>query len=266
MLYRRTTILSLAMAGLLGVFSVKEASALQFGLADNDDEPEEIERDYKGNQWGGMGSFNAGWMPFDPDHLNEIITQDFGDIPIGDLEFPEMGPSLRKLGGGGGAYIKDIYLGGKGSSFASFGVEEDVEVSLLGGYGQFQAGYSLWHNPYLSLTPLVGYGVGGYTIEFESDAPPFGGIRTEETDAVHYLDLSAKLDFFPMNMDSYSKTGFYLGLMAGYLYNLNDTEYRTYNLPEPLNESLPAMDISGFYVKISIGGGGIITDRRESIF
>ena len=235
---------------------------------EEEDIPEQQElpkADYSGNLWGGLGGFFPGWMPFDAGGINTALNGEIDQyLPDHDINFPEIGSSLRKLGGGGGAYIKDFYFGGTGSSFASFGVEDDVKVSLLGGYGEFQVGYAVWHNPSMILTPLIGYAGAGYILEFESDKEPFNGIRNEETEGMHILNFSLKWDFFPMSLDSYSKNGIYIGVQGGYMLNLSNEKWRTNNLP--FEKRIPTAEFGGPYIKLSIGGGGLLTDRRESMF
>lgn len=205
---------------------------------------------------GGFGYFMSGYQAFDLSGMNRQLI---------DMGYPELPTGSFSIGGGGHFLLKNWLIGGEGFGLPGSSVGNDnYMANHAGGYGFFNLGYLLWHTPSFFLYPVVGFGGGGMTLnlkEKEEQTTSFPDILASPGREVNLqnggfmLNLSVLANYMILGEKSAGYSGgFILGVKAGYILNIGGTDW--YQNNEKLNDA-PSSGISGPYVGIVIGGGGM---------
>jgi len=206
--------------------------------------------------WGGVGYFESGLVFFNFNDINKAFKN---------ADFPELTTPSISMGGGGHAVIANFIVGGEGHGyFGAITQNEHYKVSHGGGYGFFNLGYLVMNTPTTKLYPMVGLGGGSITVSItdrEQIPDSFDEILTSPARQSHIytggftMNFSLSSDFFVMGQRSDQVSGgFFVGIRAGY--NLQLSGYNWY-LDEQTLSGSPGSGMSGPYIRLTIGGGGI---------
>lgn len=214
----------------------------------------------KKQNYGGVGYFMVGYSGLQMDELN----QSFKSAGI-----PELATGAISIGGGGHYIYKNFIIGGEGHGLAGASAENsEYKTSHSAGYGFFNLGYVVLQGKAINLYPLLGIGGGGMTVSVTDKSK----LTNSFDDVLHdparesYLNtggflmnfsLSSDYFFAGSKSDKYS-SGFFIGLKVGYILNLTGNDW--YFSGNKLDNS-PKAGISGPYIRIVIGGGGIGTSN-----
>lgn len=201
---------------------------------------------------GGKGYFAIGWSALDLGPLNDFLAAS------GYRRFSE---DFLTLGGGGYAVLGRFVIGGQGHGYLGEGQDvplgiENFRTDLSAAMGFVDLGWVLWSHGGCSLTPMVGLGGGGLTLQIDAlTAPTFGevlaqpGHRSTLSTGGFLLDLGASFDFLLQGEDG---GGPLFGVRVGWVlapieggWELEDREIA----------GGPELGVTGPYVRILLGGG-----------
>jgi hypothetical protein len=203
---------------------------------------------------GGMGYASIGNAWINNNRINEQLTGN---------GFAAFSPASMMVGGGGFGIIRNFMIGGEGAVITPNQINATgFKAALTSGYGMFQFGIlpQRSRSPFM-IYPVWGLGYGGTRYRHEID-----GISSE----VPYVAVSdqwfmkAELNIatFPL---THTKRGQYAGFCgiftAGFLMNPSSQSWIE-STPNPLGIEPAQAYTSGWYVKFSIGGGGIGPHRK----
>jgi hypothetical protein len=174
--------------------------------------------------------------------------------------FEAFGPSMPSWGGGGMFVLNNFLIGGQGAGFFSQTTKSDNSSAILrAGYGQASFGYLFRTNKRSVLLPVIGIGGGGMDITVGPDNSP-GDFSSQLNNPVGTMNaqaggwfLSAELTYNYFFL-AQELQGFFIGARAGYRYAPNDWKF---NCNGQSFTGSPGVNLSGPYVTILIGGGGI---------
>jgi len=207
--------------------------------------------------YGGSGYFMTGYSRMDPAALNARFSEQ--GLPA----LPEGGWFL----GGGGHYIfRNLILGGEGGGvISSPATGPRYNVTSSGGYGFLNVGYVVLSRGSILAYPLVGAGGGGMSVLITDRTGLPDSFDALLRDPVHQsllmhggfmMNFSVGIDWFVGGGQEGSGTGGWLvGLKAGYLLDTADDNWM---LDDRKLTGAPAAGMSGFYVRITLGGGGFV--------
>ncbi len=207
-----------------------------------------------GRGFGGLGYFQPG--------VTFRMPNDLGTELNGFLREREDYQQVGLLLGGGGfvKVLNKLIVGGGGTALLYPQVEGSTSiVKLAGGGGGLNLGYVLYEKPNWLGYPFIGIGGFAYAMEVEN----FGSLVNQghfyippgETLMINseliYLDVGVNL--FRLLFAS-GDGGPALGVSVGYMQKIYGTVWETdegYNL-----DNLSDPQLSNFYLKLSLGGGG----------
>jgi len=206
--------------------------------------------------YGGFGYFMSGYQGF---NLGEMNTR------LKDYGYPEVENGSVTIGGGGHYLLKNWLLGGEGFGLLGGSVENsDYRVVHAGGYGFLNVGYLAYRSPSFMLYPVLGIGGGNLTLYLKDK-----NLFTESFDTMLEnpgresiiatggfllkFSLMANYIFAGVKENEHSG-GFVLGVKTGYIYNVSGDNW---SLSGSNLNGAPKAGMSGPYVSIVIGGGGI---------
>lgn len=122
---------------------------------------------------GGKGYFAIGWSVLDLGPLNDALVAS---------GYPRFSEDFLSLGGGGYCVIGRFVIGGQGHGYlgearnATFGTQ-NYRSDLSAGMGFVDLGWVLWSGGGCALTPMIGLGGGGMSVEIQAlTAPTFGEV------------------------------------------------------------------------------------------
>ncbi len=205
---------------------------------------------------GGTGYFTMGYSIDKLDGFNEMFQKN---------GFPEIDRNGIFMGGGGNFIVNNFIIGGEGGGVIKPSSSNDrYQINLSSGYGFLNLGYAIFNNKSLLMYPVIGFGGGGSSVlitDFNAVSTDFNEIlnnpqrQTMLTGGGLLINLSVNSDwFFAATKNDKFTGGWLLGIKAGYIFNINHDKWYLNNT---LITNTPTADMSGFYIKISIGGGGI---------
>jgi len=210
------------------------------------------ENSNSGKIYGGVGYFQTGYSFFNLNNLNDLLSSS---------GMPELQNGSVSFGGGGHSIINSFIVGGEGHGLiGSSSTNAEFSVSQGGGYGFFNIGYLALQKSFLTLYPILGIGGGGYsiTITDRTNLPTnFNDLLANPQNQStlnkggFMLNFSLGTDFF---LTGDANGGFIIGLRAGYLLELNKNKW--YIADQELAGG-PDAGISGPFIRLTIGGGGI---------
>jgi len=197
--------------------------------------------------YGGLGYFNAGVNFLNFDKLNKVLS---------DNGLAQFGNGVVSLGGGGFFIVNNVMIGGEGFSFLSQKKDKENYRSIIsGGAGFFKLGYILHQRNNFQIYPMIGIGGGGLDLKvIDKTERNFNNAISERKD----FNASFSALVFDVSVGADLKLGkygyFILGVKTGYLFSPVVGKWKAGNEVD-LKEG-PEQGINGFYLKVSIGGGG----------
>lgn len=207
---------------------------------------------------GGLGYFMIGYAGFE---LESINTQ------FKNKGYPELANGSFTFGGGGHFVFKNFIFGGEGhGTTGSNASNANYNLNLSVGYGFFNLGFILYHNPTVNIYPILGLGGGGATIAItEKNKYPknFDDLLNDParesyiTNNGFLINFSIGADYIISGIKTKTTSGGWLvGVKAGYILNAsgNDWSFNDENIA-----GSPNAGISGPYVRLTFGGGGLGT-------
>ena len=205
---------------------------------------------------GGMGYFMVGYTGF---NLGSMNTQ------FANKGYPELTNGSFTFGGGGHFVYKNFIIGGEGHGLAgSSASNSGYNLNISGGYGFFNLGYIIYHNPTVNIYPMFGFGGGGASIaitdknklpENFDDLLDNPARESYITNGGFMMNFSIGADFIISGIKTEATSGGWLvGAKAGYILNTGGDDWYFNN--EKIAGS-PNAGISGPYVRLTIGGGGL---------
>ncbi len=208
---------------------------------------------------GGSGHISAGLGFFDFGNINKRLVAN--DLP----KIPQVSNSV---GGGGHFMLGKFVLGTSVQQYTPKRFQFDtIKLDVRAGYGFLEVGYVALTTPRVQLYPVVGIGIGGYTIKIatvdtnltfdELLLDPKRGIELKSGGML--LNACLNLDFFLVKHDASLPYGLLTGLEIGYTYMPKVGDWEVGG--EPVKDS-PKTNLNTFYVRIKLGGGGF-TDRKR---
>jgi hypothetical protein len=193
--------------------------------------------------YGGFGWFETGIQQTNLENLNNELKANYS---------AELNETFISLGGGGYSVIKNLMLGGEGKGFRTNSSSgNNTAITMTGGYGLFDLGYMVYYRQKLSIFPKLGLGAGGITLETAKKNTDFSGAlslgqTSTETYETYLIDVGLGV--------MYQVSHWMVGIHAGYLYALTDDKWSAADIE--LSNG-PAINLTGVYMKLTIGGGGI---------
>jgi hypothetical protein len=207
--------------------------------------------------YGGIGYFQAGYSFIDFDDFNHALAG---------AGIPEISTGSVSLGGGGHYIFRRFLIGGEGNGLVGgSSSNSNYSVRHSGGMGFFNTGYMVLQRPLYTVYPILGIGGGGYSVTITDRNATSGSLQdvldnprqqAELSKGSFMLNFSLGADLFVFaDRTRRSTGGFIVGLRAGYLLAFDKDEWflDNHSLTDVTNTS-----ISGPFIRLVIGGGGII--------
>lgn len=124
--------------------------------------------------------------------------------------------------------------------------------------GGFNFGYLAYTKNSLIVYPMVGFGWGGTALSIEDK---INETKKELNNSQFFLQTELNIDVFShFNLEEKTISGIKTGLSIGYLFNANSERWRQ-GKPETY---IPNASTEGFYIKITLGGGGFRSSLSKS--
>ena len=217
--------------------------------------PLQADPDWDDHDAGGKGYFAIGWSALDLGPLNDVLASS-GYRPISE--------DFLSLGGGGYAVLGRFVIGGQGHGYLGEGEDislggQNFRTDVLAGMGFVDLGWVLWSGGGCSLTPLVGLGGGGMSLQIDAlAAPTFGevlaqpGHRSTLSTSAFLLDLGASFDFLLQRERGERRGGPLFGVRVGWVLS---PLHGGWELHGRDIAGGPDLGVTGPYVRILLGGG-----------
>lgn len=203
---------------------------------------------------GGVGYFMPGVSFLNINKLNTTL-QNKG--------YPKFPSSFSSFGGAGQAYISNFIIGGEGHGLIGKEQTNDkITMNLSAGYGLFNVGYVLYSTGGLLIYPLFGLGGSGLSLSLtDRYIPKFDDVLDSLKGHVELSTGSFILHFaigteylITFDKGEKSRGGIVIGVRAGILFtpvagDWKMDDYKVIGGPET--------GVTGFYIRLLIGGGGI---------
>lgn len=205
---------------------------------------------------GGMGYSMFGTSRIDIEDLNaKLESKGYSSIP----------DNFFSVGGGGHSIINNrLIIGGEGHALLGEEVTTgNKKNSIYIVYGFFNLGYILYSVQELRVYPLLGLGGGGMNLNITEEVTslsfdevldnPKRGVELS-TDGF-LVNLAFGIDYLlKLGEDEKGKGGLVLGLRAGYTLSPFKSDWTTDKIEI---SGAPETAITGPYIRLMIGGGGI---------
>lgn len=210
----------------------------------------------KNKFYGGFGYFYAGYEVFSLQKMNDAFIAN---------GYPEVSNGSTSLGGGGHYVMNNWLLGGEGAGLLGGTVENsNYKVIHAGGYGFFNVGYMAVRTSSFMLYPMLGLGGGNLTLYINDKSQAVGSfddfMKNPAKESIistggFLLNFSFMANYIIIDTKENDQSGgFIVGLKAGYILN---TSGNNWVFSGETISNTPAAGMSGPYVSIVIGGGGI---------
>jgi hypothetical protein len=204
-----------------------------------------------GSATGSRGFFMIGGEYVDLEELNATLRQN---------GYPEFDETFLTLGGGGFAIRNRLVIGGEGHALLqseATTTNGQYRAGVFGGYGMFNLGYQVFRAGGFSLYPLVGVGGGGLTLRIRQRAvvdfdDVLGDPGRESNLATGSLLVGGALGMDWFFGTGSGRGGFAIGLRGGYNYAPLSSDW---HMTGSDVAGGPETDLTGAWVRISIGGG-----------
>jgi len=209
---------------------------------------------FKIKESGGMGYFMFGGSTIDIDKLNSRLAS---------KGYPKFSDNFISIGGGGHGIINRIIIGGEGHGLISDELSSgNYKTFLTAGYGFFDLGYIVFSTGALNIYPILGFGGGGMSLEIlRRDSPTFDevldnpGRNTELSTGGFLLNVALGADYLlVLGKDEKGLGGIVVGIRVGYTYSPIKGDW---DLDGNDISGGPKVGITGPYIRLMFGGGGI---------
>lgn len=179
--------------------------------------------------------------------------------------YSEISDNFFSVGGGGHGIINNrLIIGGEGHALLGEEVTSgNYKNSITIGYGFFNLGYVVYSIKDLRVYPLLGLGGGGmnFKIAEKVTSLSFDDVLDNPKRSVELstggflLNLAFGLDYLlKLAEDEKGKAGLILGLRAGYTFSPFKGGWQ---MDEIEISDAPEIGITGPYIRLMIGGGGV---------
>lgn len=203
---------------------------------------------------GGIGFFVPGVQFFAPGELNAHFPSNY----------PDMSFSLYTQAGSGYGIFKNFIYGFEGGGYEGGPfIKDNIQVDLTGGYSSFQLGYIVFAKGKFMAFPVIGLNWNqlDFYIHQPNQTQTFSAITMspDEGTMLTYkataLNISMNASYFlGGKVTDGGGGGLMLGLQVGYQ---SPAFNGTWTYDNGAVTDGPGFDMSGFYVRLLIGGGGI---------
>ena len=202
---------------------------------------------------GGAGYFLVGREKMSIGNLNDRL---------GAAGYPRLSDQGIVFGGGGHGYIGQALVGAEGGVvLVKKRTSAGFKTRLAAGYAVFNVGYAAYAGGGLCVYPLVGIGGGGMLLDIvPTTGPAFNDIlvhpaqKTQLTVPFYVIQAAIGADYvFPFGENEQKPRGPVVGVRLGYLYTPRSDNWR---MGEPVRGG-PTTAITGPFVRVMIGGGGV---------
>ncbi len=210
--------------------------------------------------FGGFGGFMIGGQLTDISQLNQHLTA---------ANYTKFSDQFYSVGGAGYGILNNFIIGGEGHALVGRNGDNTSrthQTTLNGGSGAFNMGYIIYAHKYYWLYPYIG--IGGETISLKirsRENPPFDDVLTNpnrsSTLNTSGMILTAGLGWdylFNFSHNEKHFGGLGIGIRFGYTYTLFKEAWQ---LNGADIGSGPDISITGPFVRMLIGGGGISKKR-----
>jgi len=195
-----------------------------------------------------------------------------GTIDISDLNarleskgYSTMSDNFFSAGGGGHRiFASGLIIGGEGHAvLGEEATSGNYKNSVQIGYGFLNLGYIVYSLQELRFYPLLGLGFGGMTFTIKEDVASLSldnvldnpGRKAEIATGGVLLNLAVGMDYLlKFGEDKTGKAGMVLGFRAGYTLSPFKGDWGMDDLEI---SGAPKIGITGPYIRLMIGGGGI---------
>ena len=209
---------------------------------------------------GGMGYSMFGRGTIDIKALNSKLES---------KGYSTLSDNFFSVGGGGHGIINNrLIIGGEGHSLLGKEVTSgNYKSSMHIGYGFLNLGYIVYSVKELRVYPLIGLGAGGMNLKIVEDVTSlsFDEVlddpkrKIELSTGGFLLNLALGIDYLlKFAEDEKGKAGMTFGLRAGYTFS---PFKGAWTMDELEIAGAPEMGITGPYIRLMIGGGGIDKGR-----
>jgi hypothetical protein len=201
---------------------------------------------------GGFGYFSFTEQTLNISALNGYLKQG---------GYSQINPTQFSWGGGGYFAISNFLIGGEGEGFLNSKVSSNLNsVNFTGGYGMFNLGYIVYSGKRSILYPTLGAGGAGFTMLIAQKAAsnadfkdqlntPMGSSQMQAGGLILQAQLAWQYTFC-----GEGKSGLMIGMKGGYRYCPNTWKL---NINGSALNSSPGINMSGAYITLIIGGGGL---------
>jgi hypothetical protein len=207
---------------------------------------------------GGMGYFMFGYAGFNLESMNTQFTNN---------GYPELANGSITFGGGGHFVYQNFIFGGEGHGNTGRGASNtNYNLKLNVGYGFFNFGYIIYHSPGINIYPMLGFGGGGATIaitgknrhpENFDDLLDDPARESYITNYGFLINFSIGADYIISGIKTKTTSGGWLvGVKAGYILKAGGDDWY---FNDNKIAGAPNAGISGPYVRLTFGGGGLGT-------
>jgi hypothetical protein len=198
---------------------------------------------------GGMGYVSIGNAWINNHRINNRLTEN---------GFSDFAPASMMLNAGGWGIIRNMMIGGEAAVITPSEINSPgFNASLTTGYGMFQFGIlPVRDNSRFLVYPVFGIGVGGSRYTHQIDRL-INGHSYEAVSDQWFMKAECNVAALPFTHFNRSRHAGFSGIFtAGFLMNPSSQSW-VENTPNPLGVRPSQAYTSGWYIKLSIGGGGI---------
>ncbi len=201
---------------------------------------------------GGAGYFTTGMFMPNLDQVN-------ADLAING--YAEVGKVAVFTGGGGHSWIGDLLVGGFGGGFGIPDGKNNTKITEMGGgFGMGVIGYNVLPLTTMNLYPMLGIGGGGLGLTIrDKTSEKYSELMTDSRQRASvgtggWLGMAGiGYDWlFVGEINDTQQEGFMIGLRTGYLYSFKTKNGDAWHL----GEDGPSSGLDGFFVMLTVGGGG----------
>ncbi|MEM6265563.1 MAG: hypothetical protein AAGI38_23880, partial [Bacteroidota bacterium] len=208
---------------------------------------------------GGMGFFTFGGQNIFMTTLESNLNQ-YG------LLTGEFSPAGYAIGGGGFSLVNGRYIfGGHGYGLGYPNLQASgPEIEVSSGGGAFLFGYVIFNQSRWLIFPTVGFGGMGMSMDIKNqgsqdlqfgDDAILAGTTREYTFGTPTLEGNLSIKRLISRANGIEEGGFALGVDVGYVLGLSRGNWEE-DISEQRVGNLREGFLEGFYVRLSIGGGG----------
>ena len=209
-----------------------------------------------GKAFGGFGYYQPGVQFYMPKNLNDYLPDTYPDVSFS---------PFMDMGGGFGVFYNIVFGFDGGAYTGGTFVKDNRKVELSGEYGTLKLGYVVYKKHGLLVYPSLGYSenIISLFLHGTDETQSFEAITANPEIATTLLYknrtaiISLACQYFVVGSKTDEmRSGFAIGLEVGYQLPPFSHGIWTYDNGAVMDG--PQYDLSGFFIRLSIGGGGIM--------